>query len=81
VYNAITTFWNVSECIGRIILKRWLLVNDFDQEQRRALLRLVTGCSRPPLLEFKELVSNFAIRNAGDDEHQHMRESPQAASI
>jgi len=54
--QTITSFWNV--------------VNTFDQEQRRALLRFVTSCSRPPLLGFKELVPNFAIRNAGEDEHR-----------
>ncbi|KAK7694083.1 hypothetical protein QCA50_003659 [Cerrena zonata] len=46
----------------------WRVVNSFDQEQRRKLLRFATSCSRPPLLGFKELVPNFAIRDAGSDE-------------
>jgi ubiquitin-protein ligase E3 C len=54
--DTITSFWNV--------------VNSFNQEQRRGLLRFVTSCSRPPLLGFKELVPNFAIRDAGNDEHR-----------
>lgn len=28
----------------------WKVVNSFDQEQRRKLLRFATSCSRPPLL-------------------------------
>jgi ubiquitin-protein ligase E3 C len=48
----------------------WNVVETFDQEQRRALLRFVTSCSRPPLLGFKELVPNFAIRDAGQDEQR-----------
>ncbi|EGN93917.1 hypothetical protein SERLA73DRAFT_189041 [Serpula lacrymans var. lacrymans S7.3] len=46
----------------------WKVVNSFDQEQRRAFLRFVTSCSRPPLLGFKELAPNFAIRDSGSDE-------------
>ncbi|KAJ3735038.1 HECT-domain-containing protein [Lentinula guzmanii] len=52
------------------IVAFWNVVNSFDQEQRRALLRFVTSCSRPPLLGFKELVPNFAIRDAGGDQHR-----------
>lgn len=46
----------------------WKVVESFDQEQRKGLLRFVTSCSRPPLLGFHELVPNFSIRNAGEDE-------------
>jgi ubiquitin-protein ligase E3 C len=49
------------------IVDFWNVVNTFDQDQRRALLRFVTSCSRPPLLGFKELVPNFCIRDAGAD--------------
>jgi ubiquitin-protein ligase E3 C len=28
----------------------WKVVDTFDQDQRRALLRFATSCSRPPLL-------------------------------
>jgi len=48
----------------------WNVVESFDQEQKRALLRFVTSCSRPPLLGFKELVPNFSIRDAGDDQYR-----------
>jgi ubiquitin-protein ligase E3 C len=48
----------------------WKVVNGFNQEQRRSLLRFVTSCSRPPLLGFKELIPNFAIRDAGEDQHR-----------
>ncbi|KAJ7755509.1 HECT-domain-containing protein [Mycena metata] len=50
------------------IISFWRVVHSFDQEQRKALLRFVTSCSRPPLLGFKELMPNFAIRDAGSDE-------------
>ncbi|KDR77942.1 hypothetical protein GALMADRAFT_244909 [Galerina marginata CBS 339.88] len=52
------------------IVAFWRVVNSFDQEQRRSLLRFVTSCSRPPLLGFKELVPNFSIRDAGADEYR-----------
>ena len=50
-----------------VIQAFWKVVNTFDQEQRRQLLRFATSCSRPPLLGFKELVPNFSIRDAGTD--------------
>ena len=33
-----------------VVVAFWNVVNSLDQEQRRALLRFVTSCSRPPLL-------------------------------
>lgn len=45
----------------------WRVVAGFDQEQRRALVRFVTSCSRPPLLGFAHLNPGFAIRNSGTD--------------
>ena len=33
-----------------VIRKFWNVVEGFSQEQRRALLRFITSCSRPPLL-------------------------------
>ncbi|KAF8722741.1 hypothetical protein AX14_009577, partial [Amanita brunnescens Koide BX004] len=39
----------------------WKVVEKFDQEQKRALLRFVTSCSRPQLLRFGELIPNFTI--------------------
>ncbi|KAI0755393.1 HECT-domain-containing protein [Daedaleopsis nitida] len=46
----------------------WQVANTLSQDERRKLLRFVTSCSRPPLLGFKELNPNFAIRDATDDE-------------
>lgn len=31
----------------------WKVVRDMDEETKRALLKFVTSCSRPPLLGFK----------------------------
>ncbi|KAJ8508844.1 hypothetical protein ONZ45_g8914 [Pleurotus djamor] len=50
------------------IVAFWKVVETFDHDQRRALLRFVSSCSRPPLLGFKELVPNFSIRDAGTNE-------------
>ncbi|KAF4562672.1 hypothetical protein EYR36_004066 [Pleurotus pulmonarius] len=50
------------------ILAFWNVVESFDHEQRRALLRFVSSCSRPPLLGFKELVPQFSIRDAGSNQ-------------
>uniref|UniRef100_A0A8D8U9V2 Ubiquitin-protein ligase E3C n=1 Tax=Cacopsylla melanoneura TaxID=428564 RepID=A0A8D8U9V2_9HEMI len=46
----------------------WEVVNKFTDSQRRALLKFVTSCSRPPLLGFKELDPPFGIQliNAED---------------
>ncbi|KAF8758370.1 HECT protein [Rhizoctonia solani] len=48
----------------------WKVVNTMNQEERRALLRFVTSCSRPPLLGFKELNPRFAIRDATSDDQR-----------
>ncbi|TDL28807.1 HECT-domain-containing protein [Rickenella mellea] len=48
----------------------WKVVNSFNHEQRRTLLRFATSCSRPPLLGFKELTPNFSIRDAGNDQNR-----------
>ncbi|GLB43810.1 putative HECT-domain-containing protein [Lyophyllum shimeji] len=50
------------------IVAFWNVVNTFDQEQRMALLRFVTSCSRPPLLGFKELAPHFSIRDSSSDQ-------------
>ncbi|KAF8065407.1 HECT-domain-containing protein [Lyophyllum atratum] len=52
------------------IIAFWNVVETFNQEQRMALLRFVTSCSRPPLLGFKELVPNFSIRDASSDQQR-----------
>ncbi|KAF7336975.1 HECT-domain-containing protein [Mycena venus] len=63
-----TQYGGIFDANHATIISFWRVVHSFDQEQRRALLRFVTSCSRPPLLGFKELVPNFAIRDAGSDE-------------
>ncbi|KAJ4475005.1 HECT-domain-containing protein [Lentinula aciculospora] len=76
--KANTNYGGLYDPDERTIVAFWNVVNTFDQEQRRALLRFVTSCSRPPLLHlmegylrgFKELVPNFSIRDAGGDQHR-----------
>ncbi|KAE9406832.1 HECT-domain-containing protein [Gymnopus androsaceus JB14] len=68
--RANTSYGGLYDSSEPTIVAFWNVVNTFDQEQRRALLRFVTSCSRPPLLGFKELVPNFAIRDAGGDQHR-----------
>ncbi|XP_071445333.1 ubiquitin-protein ligase E3C [Hetaerina americana] len=43
----------------------WTVVEQFDDLQRRLLLKFVTSCSRPPLLGFKELDPPFCVQHAG----------------
>ncbi|WVQ83300.1 hypothetical protein IAT38_005439 [Cryptococcus sp. DSM 104549] len=45
----------------------WKVVEGFDQEQRKALLRFVTSCSRPPLLGFSQLNPTFAVKFSGGE--------------
>ena len=54
-HETVVMFWNVSRLsvlpvAFSSVLMNSQVVNSFDQEQRRALLRFVTSCSRPPLL-------------------------------
>jgi ubiquitin-protein ligase E3 C len=53
-----------------VIQAFWRAVRSFDQNSRRALIRFVTSCSRPPLLGFGELVPKFSIRDAGEDDNR-----------
>lgn len=46
----------------------WRVVNEFNETQRRQLLKFVTSCSRPPLLGFKDLQPPFCIQFAGREE-------------
>ena len=52
-HPTITAFWQVTEGLS--------------EEQKRALLKFVTSCSRPPLLGFKDLDPPFCIQNAGSE--------------
>jgi hypothetical protein len=56
-HETIVAFWKVYQVLLHLFLRFdrpfrsvYKVVNSFDQEQRRALLRFVTSCSRPPLL-------------------------------
>lgn len=46
----------------------WRVVREFDDEQRRNLLKFVTSVARAPLLGFGVLRPHFSIRDAGSDE-------------
>ena len=48
-----------------VILTFWEVVRDFNDKQRRQLLKFVTSCSRPPLLGFRDLFPMFCIHSAG----------------
>ncbi|KGB75097.1 ubiquitin-protein ligase E3 C [Cryptococcus deuterogattii 99/473] len=45
----------------------WKVIQGFTEEQKRALLRFVTSCSRPPLLGFSQLNPQFGVRFNGGD--------------
>ena len=45
----------------------WKVIRNFDDNERRQLLKFVTSCSRPPLLGFKDLDPSFTIQSSGDD--------------
>jgi len=45
----------------------WEVVTGLSEEQKRALLKFVTSCSKPPLLGFKDLDPPFCIQNSGND--------------
>jgi ubiquitin-protein ligase E3 C len=50
-----------------VILIFWKVVEQFDEQEKRKLLKFVTSCSRPPLLGFKDLYPGFCIQKAGDE--------------
>ncbi|XP_076044121.1 ubiquitin-protein ligase E3C isoform X2 [Oratosquilla oratoria] len=45
----------------------WEVVCNFNEKQRRQLLKFVTSCSRPPLLGFKDLQPAFCIQPVADE--------------
>lgn len=45
----------------------WDVLREFDNEERRQLVKFVTSTPRPPLLGFKDLVPKFSLRHAGSD--------------
>lgn len=46
----------------------WQVVQQFDEQQSRQLLKFVTSCSRPPLLGFQDLYPPFCIQPSGSDQ-------------
>ena len=66
--RANTNYGGLFDDNNPVIQTFWRVVESFTQEQRRALLRFTTSCSRPPLLGFKELSPKFGIRDAGDNQ-------------
>lgn len=56
---------------GLVLLWFWEVLKDFNEEQRRLLLRFCTGSSRVPPGGFAELQPNFAVEvsDAGSPEH------------
>lgn len=48
-----------------VIQNFWRVVYDFDEDQKKKLLKFATSRSRPPLFGFKNLIPSFAIQNSG----------------
>ncbi|PHH59327.1 hypothetical protein CDD81_3377 [Ophiocordyceps australis] len=46
----------------------WRVVQDFNDDQRRAVVKYVSSTPRAPLLGFSQLRPKFAIRDGGSDE-------------
>ncbi|KAL3311229.1 Ubiquitin-protein ligase E3C [Cichlidogyrus casuarinus] len=46
----------------------WRVLNNFSENEKRALLRFVTGCSRPPMFGFRHLVPAFSLQLDPDPE-------------
>ncbi|KAI8348929.1 hypothetical protein B0O80DRAFT_489751 [Mortierella sp. GBAus27b] len=45
-----------------VIRNLWAVLNEFNSEEKRAFLKFVTSCSKPPLGGFKHLNPPFSIR-------------------
>ncbi|KAG9068644.1 hypothetical protein KI688_010921 [Linnemannia hyalina] len=45
-----------------VIRNLWAVLNEFNSEEKRAFLKFVTSCSKPPLGGFKHLQPPFSIR-------------------
>lgn len=43
------------------VVNFWRVVDKFDENQKRKLLKFATSCSLPPLLGFKDLIPQFTI--------------------
>ena len=53
----------------RVILWFWdIILNEFTEEEKSALLKFVTSCSRPPLMGFSSMSPPFSIRAVDESE-------------
>ena len=50
-----------------VIQTFWEVVSQFEEVEKRKLLKFITSCSRPPLLGFKDLYPALCIQNAGKE--------------
>jgi ubiquitin-protein ligase E3 C len=48
-----------------VIINFWNIVENFDEDHKRKLLKFATSRSLPPLFGFKNLIPSFAIQNSG----------------
>ena len=48
----------------------WQVMHDFQDAERREVLKYVTSTPRAPLLGFAQLSPNFSIRDGGTDEER-----------
>jgi ubiquitin-protein ligase E3 C len=49
-----------------VIKNFWRIVESFDEDLKKKLLKFATSRSRPPLFGFKNLIPSFAIQNSGN---------------
>lgn len=53
----------------RVIMWFWdITINEFSEEEKSALLKFVTSCSRPPLMGFTSMSPPFSIRAVDESE-------------
>jgi hypothetical protein len=63
-----TTYGGVFDAGHPTILLFWQVIEEFNTDEMKKLIRFVTSCSRPPLLGFGELHPPFNIRFGGNDQ-------------
>ncbi|KAF9113932.1 Ubiquitin-protein ligase E3B, partial [Mortierella sp. AM989] len=64
-----------------VIRNLWAVLEDFTSEEKRAFLKFVTSCSKPPLGGFKHLYPPFSVRLVmnpitSDSNHDNASSSP-----
>ena len=53
----------------RVILWFWdVVINEFTEEEKSALLKFVTSVRKPPLMGFSSMTPPFSIRAVGQEE-------------